>query len=246
MRRPIAVVAAIAWSFACRPAPPPSETRPPTSSAAPAEPEPEPASEPAPPEPEPPEPGPEPPRIPEPDGDLAALPTDVRLPDRAAWEKHYRKDCRALAASPCELSADLDADGLVDRVVETRAIRSKLAGFSVLWGRGGVSVIGAGAPSRQLHTDVHVDGVDLSWSETEDDFAFLEVWAIVPRTAPGGPHGGFDTGRPAGPPRPGGRSGTLRLAAPDATGAGIWLDGGDAAEVLYWDGALWRRLIVGF
>jgi hypothetical protein len=186
-----------------------------------------PAPSPAPPSPEP--------RglvAPEPDAALAALPTDVRLLDRAAWEADYRKDCKALAASPCALAGDLDGDGVPEQIVQTRAKRSKHAGLAVLWGSGAVSIIGAGAPSRQLRTDVFVDGVELEWSAVEDDLSFVTHWALVQRRADG-----FVALGPV-PER--------SLPAPAATGAGVWLDGGDAAEVLYWDGAAWRRLVVGF
>jgi hypothetical protein len=168
---------------------------------------------------------------PEPDAELAALPTDVRLPDRAAWQAAYRKDCKAFAASPCELTGDLDGNGKPERIVEMRARRSKQAGIAVLWDRGDVSIIGAGTPSRQLGTDVHLDGVELSWSEVESDLSFLMHWKLVQRRDDGFVARVMTSDR--------------TLPAPGATGAGIWLDGGDAAEVLYWDGARWRRLIVG-
>lgn len=170
---------------------------------------------------------------PQPDASIAALPTDVRLLDRAAWQADYRKDCKALAASPCELTGDLDGDGMPEQIVQTRAKRSKRAGLAVLWGSGAVSIIGAGTPSRQLRTDVYVDGVELEWNAVEDDLSFVTRWALVQRRADGfvalvGP------------------AGERSLPAPAATGAGVWLDGGDAAEVLYWDGTAWRRLVVGF
>jgi hypothetical protein len=169
---------------------------------------------------------------PEPDAALAALPTDARLPDRTAWQAAYRKDCKALAASPCELTGDLDGNGVPEQIVEVRSKRSKHAGIAVLWDGGGVSIIGAGTPSRQLRTDVYVDGVELEWSAVEDDLSFLTHWKIVQRRTDG------FVAHVLGDER--------SLPAPGATGAGIWLDGGDAAEVLYWDGGVWRRLVVGF
>jgi hypothetical protein len=36
------------------------------------------------------------------------------------------------------------------------------------------------------------------------------------------------------------------LRAPAGAGMGIWLDEGDAGEVRYWDGEIWRRLVAGF
>jgi hypothetical protein len=170
--------------------------------------------------------------VPDPDPTLAALPSDVRLPDRAAWQADYRKDCEALAASPCELTGDLDRDGVPEQIVEIRSERTGQAGLAVLWGSGAVSIVGAGTPSRQLRTEVYADGVDLEWSAVEDDLSFVMRWGIAPRKADG-----F-----AAPDRASERS----FPAPAATGAGVWLDGGDAAEVLYWDGSAWRRLVVGF
>jgi hypothetical protein len=178
---------------------------------------------------------------PAPEPELAALPLDVRLPSRAMWEWHYLQDCKALAASPCELTADLDGDGTPDRVVETRDETFQRAGIAVLWGGGAVSIIGAGASSRQLRTDVHADGVDLTWIPVEDDLSFVTRWMIVPRSPDG-----FVAPASAAPPPPGRTAADHSLPAPAATGAGVWLDGGDAAEVLYWDGSGWRRLIVGF
>jgi hypothetical protein len=169
---------------------------------------------------------------PAPDATLVPLPTDVRLPDRSAWQTGYRKDCKALAASPCELTGDLDGDGVPEHVVQTRSERSKHAGIAVLWGSGAVSIIGAGTPSRQLRTEVFIDSVALEWSAVEDDLSFVTRWAVVQRSADG------FVARGPGAER--------SLPAPMATGAGIWLDGGDAAEVLYWDGTQWRRLVVGF
>jgi hypothetical protein len=169
---------------------------------------------------------------PEPDATLAALPTDVRLPDRTAWQAAYRKDCEAFAASPCELTGDLDGNGVPEQIVAVRSKRSNHAGIAVLWDGGEVSIIGAGTPSRQLRTDVYVDGVEFEWSAVEDDLSFLTHWKLVPRR-----NDGFVARV---------RKAERSLPAPGATGAGIWLDGGDAAEVLYWDGAAWRRLVVGF
>jgi hypothetical protein len=179
--------------------------------------------------------------VPAPEPELAALPTDVRLPDPAAWQRSHGKDCKALAASPCELVADLDGDGVSDRVVQTRAKASKRAGIAVLWGSGGVSIIGAGTPSRLLRTDVYVGGMELAWIPVEDDLAFVTRWMIVPRSADG-----FIAPASTAPRPPDGTAADHSLPAPAATGAGVWLDGGDAAEVLYWDGTAWRRLIVGF
>jgi hypothetical protein len=81
---------------------------------------------------------------PEPDAALAALPTDVRLPDRTAWQAAYGKDCKALAASPCELTGDLDGNGVPEQIVAVRSKGSKHAGIAVLWDSGGGMVPGGG------------------------------------------------------------------------------------------------------
>lgn len=174
---------------------------------------------------------------PDPDPAIVGLPVDVRAADWAAVLAHHRRDCKAFPAKACELVADFDGDGRSDRAVKIReTARTRRSGIAIRWATGGVSIIGAGVAMRQLSTDVHMQGVDLSWSETEDDLAFLELWTVVEKS---------DAGFVGAGPKP--RSGEPRVStAPGATGAGIQLSGGDAAEVLYWDGAQWRRLILGF
>jgi hypothetical protein len=173
---------------------------------------------------------------PEPDASMTGLPVDARLPDWAAVLAHHRRDCNAFRPKPCELVADFDGDGQKDRAVKIRETSTRRSGIAIRWASGAVSVIGAGVATRQLSTDVHMEGVDLSWRETEDDFSFLEHWSVVQRS---------DAGFVGAGPKL--RTGEPRAsAAPGATGAGILLSGSDAAEVLYWDGLQWRRLVLGF
>lgn len=170
------------------------------------------------------------------DKDVAKLPADARLPDAKRWEQRYRKDCAALAAEPCELAGDLDGDGAPEQIFEIRAKSGTRAGIAVQWSKGGVSIIGAGAPSRQLRTEIHSEGAEQQWLAVEDDLAFITRWQLLARTPDG-----FE--RPGSMPKPRHGGG---LRAPAGAGAGIWLDGGDAGEVLYWDGGIWRRLVAGF
>jgi hypothetical protein len=174
---------------------------------------------------------------PEPDATIAALPIDARVPSWTAVLEHHRRDCDAFKAPPCELVGDFDGDGKKDRAVKIRERTTRRAGIAIRWASGEVSIIGAGVASRQLSTDVSLDGIELSWSVVEEDLEFLQRWSIARRAGTGFVE--------AGPPRPVG--GPRRESpAPAATGAGILLDGGDAAEVLYWDGTRWRRLILGY
>jgi hypothetical protein len=174
---------------------------------------------------------------------LAALPVDVRLSSWTSTLASHRPDCKAFArASACELVVDLDGDGKPERAVKLRERSSGRAGIGIRWADGTVSIVGAGASSRQLATDVYEDGVDLSWREVEDDWSFLARWSVARHTP-----AGFAIPRGRAPSRPGSGAAPPRsLRAPAALGGGLWLDGGDAAEVLYWDGARWRRLVAGF
>ncbi len=168
---------------------------------------------------------------------LAGLPVDVRVAEVSALLTTHRKDCKAFARrSPCELRLDLDGDGTEDAAFKIRDRSSGHAGIAVRWSHGGVSIIGAGVRTRQLATDVHMDGTDLSWREVEADFADNETessWGIAVRVG-----GGFRRG--------GAGSARGEHVAPGITGDGLWLDGGDAAEILYWDGERWRRLVLGY
>lgn len=202
--------------------------------------EPAPSAGPTPGEPAPAEPTSEPAGITPPpvdDAELAALPVDLRVASKAALLETHRKDCKAFSRkTPCELVLDLDGDRKQDRAFKIRDRRTRHAGIAIAWADGSVSIIGAGARTRQLSTDVHMEGVDLEWREGTLEFADDgEVdlsWGIAPRSGEGL------------------RKSVLRKAvvhaAPGVTGDGIWLDGGDAAEILYWDGARWRWLILGF
>ncbi|MBX7083420.1 MAG: hypothetical protein K1X88_29705 [Nannocystaceae bacterium] len=174
--------------------------------------------------------------LPDADPELAALPTDVRVESITVLQGTHRKDCTAFArGSRCELVGDLDADGRVDRVLKIRHRKTRETGIAIAWADGTVSIVGAGVRSRQLTTDVHLEGVDLAWEEGMVDFGqggeIEWTWGLARRSGDGLQRGA--------------RAKVVH-AAPGATGDGIWLDGGDAVEILYWDGARWRRLVLGF
>lgn len=173
------------------------------------------------------------------DPELAALPVDVRIASMTAVLTTHRKDCKAFARrSACELVADLDGDGKKDRAIKIRDRATKRAGIAIAWADGSVSIIGAGARSRLLSTDVHMEGVDLGWEEASEDYAddvedgVDTTWGVARRKGDGLER--------AVPRRP------AVHRAPGVTGDGIWMDGGDAVQILYWDGARWRWLILGF
>ncbi len=147
--------------------------------------------------------------------------------------------CRPAGSAACELRADLDGDGSIDRVVDVEARASQQAGLAVFWGSGAVSVLGAGVPSRQLTLDIErrerSSHVDAAWRATELDHVGLSSASVV-ALVPGG-HG-FQ-------PSKGAKDEDI-VAAPGAVGAGLRLDGGDAAEILYWAGTEWRVVLLGF
>lgn len=238
----LAACVSLAVVVGCRSSAPPPSTAPPTTAAPIADPA-EPASPPEPPAPEPaaataPEPAADPSGMTPPaidDPQLAALPTDVRVPDLAALASTHRRDCKAFAPrSPCELKLDLDGDGRLERTFKIRSTTDPDAtGIAIAWADASVSIIAAGAASRQLWTDPYEGNVDLSWHEVEPDLG-AEGWRVAKPVGDG-----YTVSRRG--PNP-----STQLFAPGRAGAGIWLDGTDAAEILYWDRERWRRLVVGF
>lgn len=186
-------------------------------------------------------PAPDPPHLLDPTGEtpppvtdptLAALPLDVRVVSLTALFATHRRDCKAFAPrSRCEIVLDLDGDAAPERAFKIRARTSGHAGIAVLWADDSVSIIGADAPSRQLRTDVYMDGVELEWNEVEPDLALASWRTAAPE------EDGYTVLSPGA---------KTVLRAPGLVGAGLWLDGGDAVEILYWDRRHWRRLIVGF
>ncbi|HWB81470.1 MAG TPA: hypothetical protein VG755_41195 [Nannocystaceae bacterium] len=168
------------------------------------------------------------------DADLAALPLDVRLPDEATLLRTHRKECGLGPKPACEHRIDFDGDGTPERVLLVRARDTRHLGIAVVWARGEVSLLGADARMRQLHTDVYVDDVELAWDEIEADFE-LERWRVAEIVG---------DGFAMGAPRKRGASPKVALRAPARMGGGVFLGNSDSSTILYWDGASWRRLVL--
>lgn len=166
----------------------------------------------------------------------APLPGAVRdrLP-QAAFAAVYREDCRAFAPNAsCELAGDLDGDGKTDRVFKIRTRKGGKAGIAIAWADGRYSVIGAGASTLRVRTEVYADGTkEAEVALTEPmELGGITNWKILPPAKEG------FVSRPDNP--------KSVYKAPAVVGHGIFIDGGDAAEMLYWDGGRWRWLILGF
>jgi hypothetical protein len=167
------------------------------------------------------------PELPE---ELADVPVDLRV-DARAFAAGWRKHCGGFARKdPCEAKIDIDGDGKAEKVVRVRERRGSRDGIGVVWADGSVSVLGAGAVVRTLMTDIHMDGVDESWGAFEESMTGLFACRRIARNGDG-----FGGGPKRDP-----------FPAISPTGDGIMLDGGDAAEIVYWDGKQWRQLILGF
>ena len=157
-----------------------------------------------------------------------------RLP-QAAFDAVYRQDCRAFAPdASCELVGDLDGDGRTDRVFKIRTRKGGKVGIAVAWADGRYSVLGAGARTLRVRTEVYADGTkEAEVALTEPlELAGITTWKILPPVKDGFAR------------RPDNLKSVYR--APAVVGHGIFIDGGDAAELLYWDGGRWRWLILGF
>lgn len=230
-------VVALSLACACHkpaqasPAPPPPEPAIAMTPVAPpppiAEPTPPPRREPPPKDPT----GVTPPPV---DADFAALPPDVRLPDEATLLRTHRKECAFGPRPHCEHRVDFDGDGVLERVFFVRARDTHHLGIAVVWA-GGVSLLGADARMRQLHTDVYVDDVELAWEEIEADFE-IERWRVAELVGDG-----FATSAPR---KRGAPARSPAMPAPARKGGGVFLGNSDSSTILYWDGASWRRLVL--
>lgn len=157
-----------------------------------------------------------------------------RLP-QADFAAVYVEDCRAFAPhQSCELTGDLDGDGKSDRVIKIRTRKGGKVGIAVAWADGRYSVLGAGARTLRVRTEVYADGT------REPEVALTEPLEL----------GGIKSWKILPPAREGfvSRSNSPKSVyrAPSVVGHGIFISGGDAAEMLYWDGGRWRWLILGF
>ena len=157
-----------------------------------------------------------------------------RLP-HAAFASVYLEDCRAFAPQEsCELTGDLDGDGKPERVFKIRARKGGKVGIAVAWADGRYSALGAGARTLRVRTEVYQDGTkepEVALNEPLD-LAGITTWKILPPAREGF---ASHSNNPKSVYR-----------APSVVGHGIFISGGDAAEMLYWDGGRWRWLILGF
>ena len=119
----------------------------------------------------------------------------------------------------CSLSLDLDGDKSPE-TVSLLNVAGQL-GLRVAWGDGRSSELGAGTK-----LELGPGAEELS------DFNWLVQWRVAPRVK-----GAFLVEVLRKP---------QRFPAPKALGDGIVIDGGDAAEILYWSAAGWRLLPLGF
>ena len=157
-----------------------------------------------------------------------------RLPP-AAFAAVYQEDCRAFASQEsCELTGDLDGDGKPERVFKIRARKGGKVGIAVAWADGRYSVLGAGARTLRVRTEVYQDGTkEPEAALTEPlELAGITTWKLLPPAKEG-------FASRANNPK-------AVYRAPSVVGPGIFISGGDAAEMLYWDGGRWRWLILGF
>jgi hypothetical protein len=154
---------------------------------------------------------------------------------RAAFDALYLRDCNAFARRQrCELAGDLDGDGKPERVFKIRARKGGGVGIAVAWADGRFSVLGAGARTPRVRTEVYMDGTQEKEVVLTEPLELegIVTWTLLP---PG--RGGFVGEMP--------KHGSSYLA-PSVVGQGIFFSGGDAAQLLYWDGSRWRWLILGF
>lgn len=172
-------------------------------------------------------PPPEVPRLPVPAPPAPAAPTTDELPSA------LQSACEVRRKLACTRRGDLDADGLIDTVALVRPREGKALGLAVLWGRGGHAVLGAGVRGQSWRERVDES---VRTAKIPADLGWLADWDVLPAHGPAGARTGFR-----------GRKGPVRVfKAPGVLGDGIYVSGGDAAAIVYWDGAGWRFEHLGF
>lgn len=127
---------------------------------------------------------------------------------------------------PCWASADIDLDGAMDDVALVLGAKDEL-GIAVVTRSKGTILIGAG--TRGPMWRVEIDGQS-SMKPVERDLQWLRVWKVVLPVSGGG---GFAS-----------KAGMHE--AEGVRGDGLYLSGGDAAAIAYFDGKGWRLLHLGF
>lgn len=157
---------------------------------------------------------------------LEALDAEVRrrLPE-------HQLACTRVKRLACRTSGDLDGDGARDTVALVEPVGKRMLGLAILWGHGGVDLLGAGKRGQR-------------WIEQKDettarepipiDLSWLARWSVWSADGPPDARRGFIDPR------------TRRFKAPAVRGDGILLDGGDSATIAYHDGKSWRLQYLGF
>ncbi|MDC0672522.1 RCC1 domain-containing protein [Nannocystis radixulma] len=108
---------------------------------------------------------------------------------RERFGRDVSRDCFALewASGRCDARAELDGDGLVDRVVTVRrkvGRRSQL-GLAILWGNGEAELLGAGRALRGLSVYDHSREDDEPPTDVTRDLAWIEAWDVFAPTSEG-------------------------------------------------------------
>ncbi len=130
----------------------------------------------------------------------------------------------------CRKTADVDLDGYADDVVLVKDSAGHL-GLAVLAHGPARILIGAG---KRGQTWMVVTDDDTSREPVDTDLDWLASWSVWPVWKDGRMARGFS----GGPGR--------NHVADDVGGDGLFLSGGDAASVAYFDGSGWRLLHLGF
>ena len=148
----------------------------------------------------------------------------VRLPE-------HRLACARVKRLACWRTGDLDGDGKQDTVALMEPVNGRMLGLAVLWGHGGVDLLGAGRRGQRWL----VQNDESSGREAMPfDLSFMARWAVWSADGPSEARRGFIDPK------------TRRFRAPSVRGDGILIDGGDSAAIAYYDGKGWRLHYLGF